>query len=175
MTKYDCLLAIDPDCEKNGIAYLDLNTKRIQISCLSFPETIELIQQANSIAIKNNRTFCVYVEAGWLNKSNFHLGSFDSRFKSAKIGNDVGRNHETGRKIIEMCKHHHINTEEIKPLRKIWSGPGGKITHGEIKQFIPDFPKSSNQEIRDAALLCWYISGNPIKINTIINNHIKRN
>jgi hypothetical protein len=39
------------------------------------------------------------------------------------------------------------------PLKKSWKGPGGKITHKEIAAIVPDLPKATNQEQRDALLL----------------------
>ena len=46
------------------------------------------------------------------------------------------------------------NNREV-PLKKVWKGTGGKITQAEILRIIPGFPKRSNQEVRDAALIAW--------------------
>ena len=44
-------------------------------------------------------------------------------------------------------------------------GKDRKISQEEIEQFIPDFPKRSNQEGRDAALLAWDYAGFPIRLS----------
>ena len=106
----------------------------------------------------------VVVEAGWLNKPNWHLTAKDSARLAAAKGNSTGRNHETGRKIVEMAKHYGLKVDEVKPLRKCWRGKDGKITHEELeymleKKKINGFPKKSNQDMRDSTLLCLIFSG----------------
>jgi hypothetical protein len=93
-----------------------------------------------------------------------HIKERDSKRVAAAKGAGVARNQETGRKIVEMLKYHGVEVVEIYPLRKCWNGPDGKITQGEIEQFIPEFPKKSNQETRDSALLAWNYAELPIRI-----------
>ena len=152
------ILAIDPDVERSGVAFLDHETKRTDVQGLSFPMLMDYL-----ISNKHHKQFfTVVVEAGWLNKSNWHLNYKDSKQLIAAKGNSVGRNHETGRKIIEMAKHYGYKVVEIKPMKTIWKA--GKISHEEISRFIPDFPKRSNQDVRDAALIAWIFAGFSIKI-----------
>ena len=146
------IIGIDPDCEKSGLCIIDKDEKKvIKAEALPFPEliqTILLLQFPDEIK-------CVYVEAGWLNKGNYHGRFGDSRALSAAKGEAVGRNAETGRKIVEMLRYNNITTELVRPLKKVWKGTGGKITQAEILRIIPGFPKRSNQEVRDAALIAW--------------------
>lgn len=158
--KPDYIMGIDPDCEKSGVAFIQMASHKIFVENYTFPELVEFF-----ISIKNvYPNPVVIIEAGWLNKSHFHGKSGDSRRLSAAKGNSVGRNHETGRKLVEMARHYGLEVVEQRPLRKCWKGPDGKITHEEIKQFIPNWPSRSNQETRDAALLAWNYAGFPIRI-----------
>lgn len=72
--------------------------------------------------------------------------------------------HETGRKIVEMLEHSGIEVVEQHPLRKIWQGKDGKITHEEMTMVCGWDKKRSNQEERDAMLLAWNASGLPILV-----------
>ena len=130
---------------------------------MEFPQLIEFLRDMHN----DFERPLVIIEAGWLNESNWHLKPTDSKALVAKKGNAVGRNHETGRKIVEMCKYYGIHVEEVKPLVKCWRGPDRKITHEEIAYFIPDFPTKSNQETRDAALLAWNHAGLPMRVAPI--------
>ena len=80
-----------------------------------------------------------------------------------KIAKDVGANHETGRKIIEMCKHYGLETLAHAPLVKCWKGKDRKITHEELASFT-GLTGRTNQDGRDAALLAWVFSGLPIRV-----------
>lgn len=160
MKSTDIIIGIDPDCEKSGWAVISDNTL-IEAVCCSFPVLIDKL-----IEKRTNRQVTVVVEAGWLNKSNFHMSAKDSRFKAAAMGNAVGRNHETGRKIVEMCEHMGIKVYEKAPLRKIWKGNDKKITHEQLAYFVKGLPSRTNQEIRDAVLIAWDYAGLPIRVKS---------
>ena len=88
---------------------------------------------------------------------------------SAKKGYDVGCNHETGRKIVEVAQSTLLEVKEKFPLRKIWKGKDGKITHGELVALFEGSgivcnTGRSNQEKRDAALLALDASGMPMRM-----------
>lgn len=153
-------MAIDPDCDKSGVAWLEMIDKSVSLFSLTFPELVDKLINGRGQIPKT----LVVVEAGWLNRSHWHLTKFDSKQKAAAKGNAVGRNHETGRKIVEMARYHGIEVKEQTPLRKVWRGPDGKITHEELSQFIPGLPNRTNQEVRDAALLAWNEAGFPIRV-----------
>ncbi len=161
--KHDTIIAIDPDVEKSGVAFLQTSDRRIHLESLSFPELLNAILEGAN----NNKSIVVVVEASWMIRSNWHLSKFETKQRAAAKGYDVGRNHETGRKVVEMCKHWGIEIVEHAPLRKCWKGKDGKITQGEIEQFIPGFPKRTNQDVRDAALLAWCYANFPIRLKCL--------
>ena len=106
----------------------------------------------------------VVIEAGWLNKSNWHLHRGFSIAKAAEVGRATGRNHQTGILIAEMCDYLGVPYVLRKPLRKVWQGKDGKITAKELSVFT-GLRGRTNQEGRDAALLAWCEAGLPIKIS----------
>lgn len=165
LKKYDYIIGVDPDTIKSGIAILNTHTKEISFNTFTFPALIGEMILFQAQCDFNKETFIVLVEAGWLNRSNWNLTKYDNLRTAASKGLDVGRNQEVGKKLIEMFKHNDIPVEEVKPLIKGWSGPSGKITHDEIAYFVTPFPKRSNQEERDAVLLCWNYASLPIIIN----------
>jgi hypothetical protein len=162
MKKYDHIIAIDPDVDKSGVAYLVPKTRKLSVKDYTFPVLLDYLQGAKRTIDKKNESLIVVVEAGWLSKANWHLRRYDNiRVASAK-GNSTGRNHEVGRKIVEMCQHYELEVLEHFPLRKTWKGADGKITREELAYFT-GFNKRSNQEMRDAALLAWAFAGLPIR------------
>ena len=126
---------------------------------------IEYIRQVYRTNL--GKSIAVVVEASWHKTHNWHLNRRDTLGIAAKKGYDEGRNHEAGRKIIEMLNYYGIEVIEKEPLRKIWKGPDGKITHTEITAITGWDKKRSNQEERDAMLLAWDRSGLPIVIKKV--------
>lgn len=161
MERYNIIIAIDPDVERSGVALLRTDTREMRVQSLHFPDLIEYLSNQ-----RGEDGILVVVEAGWLNKPNWHLTAKDSARIAAAKGNSTGRNHEVGRKIVEMARHYGLTVNEVKPLRKCWNGRDGKITHEELAQFIPDLPKRTTQDIRDASLLAWTYAGFPIRMST---------
>lgn len=161
MKRYDNIIAIDPDVSRSGVAFLKPATGLLEVSNLTFPQVIDYLQQVNRD--KGEGTLIVLVEASWLIHGNWHLSSWERRQRAASKGYDVGRNHETGRKIAEMCRHLGIEVLEHAPLRKCWRGKDGKITHEELVSFT-GIKGRTNQDARDAALLAWVFSGLPIRV-----------
>lgn len=178
--KYDYIIAIDPDDNKSGVATLRTADKYITCQCLDFPKLLEHLLFCKEMTNKGNNSLLVVVEAGWLNKSVWH-GDHSAMAKkygfkraianAASIGVDIGINQGTGKKIVEMSRYYGIETKEALPLIKCWQGPDNKISQREIEQFIPGFPKRSNQEVRDAALLAWTWANFPIRVK--VNKSIK--
>ena len=144
------IIGIDPDVEKNGVATVDKQTNEMQVSTLAFPQLIEYLKDKSK-----DCTILVLIEAGWLNHSNWHLSPKITVQKAAQIGNATGRNHETGRKIAEMCEYYKIPYKLIKPLKKIWRGTDGKISAAEFSR-ITGCKARTNQEMRDAGLIAWF-------------------
>lgn len=162
--KPQIIVGIDPDVEKSGVAYLDCKSRKLEITSLSFPQLLDYLQYIKRQAVINSTIYKIVIEAGWLNKSNWHVKQYDKASIIAAKGNSTGRNHETGRKIEEMCRYWGMPVELIKPLRKMWKGKDGKITQEELAYFTGITGRTS-QDGRDAALLAWNYAGFPIKIN----------
>jgi hypothetical protein len=161
--KIDIIIAIDPDVEKNGVAYLNCENKNLEISTLSFPELLDYLRYVQRCAETTQKHLVVVVEAGYMNKGNWHLNPKDTKAAAAAKGNHAGRNHETARKIVEMCKHWQMEVKEVKPLEKCWKGKDRKITHEELAKFTGVMGRT-NQEGRDAALLAWVYAGFSIRL-----------
>ena len=161
MPKFDNIIAIDPDKEKSGGAYLKPPTRQLEVTNLDFPNLLEYLQHARKVRDEAKETLVVVVEAGWMvKKSNFHEAQ---GHRAEKIAKDVGANHETGRKIVEMCKHYGIEVVQHPPLVKCWKGKDRKITHEELASFTGLMGRT-NQDARDAALLAWSFANLPIRL-----------
>ena len=167
MKKYDYYIGIDPDCENSGIGLVDWSDRRVLLATTKdFSNLIDYIIDVNQMYKNDNKKLLVAVEASWKVQSNWHLKYSDTKALAAAKGNSVGRNHETGRKIVEYLRHKGVEVLEIIPLTKCWKGKEKKITQAEISQFATGFPSRSNQEARDAALIAWVTAELPILITT---------
>lgn len=166
MKKYDYIIGVDPDVDKSGVATLRTADRVLECETRTFPKLLEYFQFLKDVVSKES-TVLVVVEASWLeSKSNHHCVYGRT---GQKIAKNVGSNHQTGRHLVEMAKYYGLDVEEIRPLKKCWKGPNGKITHEELACFIPGLPKRTSQEARDATLICWHVAGFPIRITTISN------
>lgn len=157
----DIYVGIDPDATKNGVARVQKSTRQASCRSITFPELVELL----CWLVHYGKNYIVIIEAGWLNKSNWHLSHKDTKAVAAAKGNSAGRNHETGRKIAELCLYYDIPHILARPLKKIWKGKDGKITREEIAAFT-GITGRNNQEERDALLLAWEYAGLPVKISS---------
>lgn len=156
------IIGIDPDVEKSGVAMVEKETRRLECAALTFPQTLDylhwLSQQQDKV-----ESVRVIIEAGWLNKSNWHLhNKAVTKYKAAAIGVSQGRNEEISHLLGQMCDHYHLDYLFIKPLRKCWSGKDRKITAEEL-QAITGLMGRTNQEQRDAALIAWLYADLPIR------------
>lgn len=159
--RHDIIIAIDPDVDQSGVARLDVTQRKSWADTLPFPMLVEYVRTVHR---QNAGKVTVVVEASWHKTHNWHLSRYDKIGTAARKGYDEGRNHEAGRKLVEMLQYYGIEVEEQPPLRKIWQGPDRKITHTEITAITKWDKKRSNQEERDAMLLAWNRSGLPIII-----------
>ena len=154
MPRFDNIIAIDPDKEKSGVAFLKPSTRQLEVTNLTFPLLLDYLQHAKMVQEEKQESLIVVVEAGWIvRKSNFHEAQ---GHRAEKIAKDVGANHETGRKIIEMCKHYGINVVQHPPLIKCWKGNDRKITHEELASFTG---------LSGRTLLAWVFANLPIRVN----------
>lgn len=168
MARRDIIIGIDPDCKESGVAVLSMRDMALILHSYTFPEQMDYLRTLSSET--EGLTMLVVVEASWMTSANWHGRFGDSVRVGSRKGYDVGRNHETGRKIVEMCRDYlGIPVKCRHPLRKCWRGRDGKITHPEMVSLLSGSGvgcgrKTSNQEERDAALLALDESGIPLKI-----------
>ena len=160
--KYDLIIAIDPDKDKSGVAFLDLKRNEVEARAMPFPELIDMLRDVSQWT-----TPCkVIIEGGWLiSKSNYHAAY--GRVGEC-IARKVGANHETGRKIVEMLAHWGIEHEVIHPLKKCWKGRDRKITLDELNSLLRGMGIKEmgrcNQDVRDAVLIALTYSGLPMRM-----------
>lgn len=158
-TRYNYLIGIDPDADKSGVAFINVKNKKLSLYTLTFPDTLDYLKRVQHEAEVRGATYQVIIEAGWQAKAHWHLHPKDSQQKCAALGNAVGRNHETGRKLCEMMTHWKINYREQHPLVKHWGKTGKeKISQNELNTIVlPQHNiapvKQSNPETRDATLI----------------------
>ncbi|MBO7617334.1 MAG: hypothetical protein J6T22_09470 [Bacteroidales bacterium] len=166
--KREIYIGIDPDVELSGFAVLNYATRKLELASLSFTGILAALMRIKAEGVDA----VVVVEAGWMNKGNWHLKFHDNRGVAAAKGYQVGRNHEAGKKIIEAAQFFGYEVVEQKPLKKIWKGKDRKITRDELAVFT-GYNKSSNQDSRDAALLAWNAANLPIIMNSKFQNLIR--
>lgn len=167
MNKYEYIVGIDPDVAASGVCFFMRESMTMELKTLRFPNLIDYLGELNEAT---GGSLVVVVEAGWINKSNWHTKRGDNLSIAALKGKHVGENHQTGKLIVEMIKHKGINVMEKSPLKKMWKGDHGKIIHNEIVDVMGNagikMPRKTNQETRDATLLAYDYSGLPMRINS---------
>ena len=157
-TRY--ILGIDPDLEKSGIALLDRQRGEfLKVSAVSFVE-MSLILRGD---VPDKDDITIVLEDSDLS-TNWHVNPRDNVHVAAAKGRSIGMCHATARHIKELAEYYQMQVVQMKPLRKCWKGPNGKITHDECKQFMRNLPTRTNQEMRDAALLAWCYANLPIRM-----------
>lgn len=134
-------IGIDPDTDKNGVAIWYKDSKELVLKNLTFFELFSLLSE-----LKTAFDIQVIVDAGWLNKSNFHAINGNKNI-NAKIGERVGANHETGKKIVEMCEFLSLAVSLNKPTRS--------KSNAERFKSVTGYVGRTNQETRDAGLLVF--------------------
>lgn len=172
MNHYRTILGVDPDIEKSGFALLDCESRTFeQLSALSFTDiTSYLSRMAANEKYKN--TLIVIEDSD--TSTNWHCGSiiYDKHLtieqkvrKAAAIGRSAGLCHAVFRMLKEYAEALGFEVKAKKPLKKMWRGTDGKISHNELKVFVSGLPARTNQEIRDAIMLAWDEAGFPIRIS----------
>ena len=163
MKRPDYIISIDPDVDKNGVAYLETATKKLEVSSLALVELIDYLKNAKKEQDMINCTLTIVVEGGWSNTRTHRRSSHDTFGTASKKGYNVGRNHQRGMDIFQIAKGLGLNVVEQPPLQKCWKGREGKITHDELSYFTGIIGRT-NQENRDAALIAWNYANFPIKV-----------
>lgn len=160
----DIIIGIDPDVSKSGVAILDVSARRVEVSSFDFAEMYGYIMEVHRLCEEEGKDLTVVVEAGWLNRTNWHTSWHDKPNVAARKGFDVGRNQQVGHDIITLLRAEAIDVIEVAPLRKCWKGRDRKITHEELVSITRIDKKRTNQEERDAALLVWEYAGLPLRL-----------
>ena len=158
----DVIIAVDPDVTASGVAVLDIPKREVEARVMPFPELIDMLRDVSQWSVPTR----VIVEGGWLvSKSNYHYARGRG---GERIAKNVGANHETGRKIVEMLAHWGIEHEVIHPLKKCWKGRDGKITLSELNSLLRGMGIREmgrcNQDVRDAVLIALTYSGLPMRM-----------
>ena len=158
----DVIIAVDPDVTASGVAVLDIPKREVEARVMPFPELIDMLRDVSMWTSPCK----VIVEGGWLvSKSNYHYAKGKG---GERIAKNVGANHETGRKIVEMLAYWGIEHEVIHPLKKCWKGRDGKITLAELNSLLRGMGIKEmgrcNQDVRDAVLIALTCSGLPMRM-----------
>ena len=166
MEKPRYIVAIDPDISKSGFCIVDSKCRTLDTAyAASFMNVVEkfmLISQNRVPPFDKDDTIVVIEDSD--NTNNWHLPAGCSPRAAAAIGHTTGLGHGAQRLIMEAAEYFGLKVVLQAPLKKNWLGRDGKITQEEIRQFVPDFPQKSNQEVRDAVLLAWCYANLPIHI-----------
>ena len=162
--KYDNIIAIDPDSQKNGVAFLEVATKKLEVSSLTFFQLYDYLKWVKEQEKKSGKSVLVVVEHSSYTAHNWHMKSTTNRAVGSRMGYDVGRCHRTGELIEEMCANLELDCKKQPPLVKCWKGKDKKITHEEIVEITGLISKRTNQEERDAILLAWTEARLPMRV-----------
>lgn len=130
-------IGIDPDVDKSGVAIKTSN--KVVLSNLKFFDLLDKL-----VELANGNNLIIVIECGYLNKGNWHKTA-GSNSVNAQIGQRTGANHETAKKIVEMCGYLGLTCEQVKPTRS-------KVNAEFFKQ-ITKITQRTNQEQRDAYML----------------------
>lgn len=138
------IVGIDPDTDKSGYAEYDIEQKKlVTVNSYTFFEIYRILECSTELIR------LVRIEAGWLNeKSNWHGRAGQSKAAGERIAKNVGANHETGRKLVEMCEHLDIEYELVRPL-------GTKNIDARTFRKYTKWEGRTNQDNRDAGMLCY--------------------
>ena len=168
--KPQIIIGIDPDVAASGLGIINTtSTAGLFVDYMTLPLPILVEQLEVFVATAPPNPVRIFIEAGWLNKGNWHLNPHDTKKLAAAKGRQAGRNHQLGLDLCALLDHRGIPHTEVLPLVKCWKGKDRKITHEELDTIVrwvngTGLPRSrSNQEERDALLLAWEKSGLPIK------------
>jgi hypothetical protein len=144
-SKKKVFIGIDPDVEKSGCAVKC--GKVFNLYNFTFFELFEKLKAISENSKESNIPTEVYVECGFLNGGNRHKVFGGSNSLNSKIGERIGANHETAKKICEMCEYLGLDYKQIRPTRS--------KTNSEFFQQVTGYTKRTNQEQRDALMLVW--------------------
>ena len=163
MKKEGFIISIDPDVSKSGFALLDCEARKFtQVEALTFPAVIDRFAELAAMKA-DGKAVTVVMEDSDL-ATNWHYNILDSRAVCAAKGRSVGLCHATARHLKECAENFGLEVVMMKPLRKIWRGTDGKISHEEAAQFMNGIPTRTSQDVRDSMLLAWAYADFPIRV-----------
>lgn len=170
------LVGIDPDTKASGWAVIDLSNRTVHLETLPFMDILALLtewrREVDDHYLDESYSYRFVVEDIWTVAHNWHVSARDNRQTISKKGYHIGRCSMVGQLIYEAIGAHFFPRIAQPPLRKVWRGADGKITHPELLELCekhdlilpPSKLKQTNQEERDALLLALHHIATPIKL-----------
>lgn len=170
------LIGIDPDTKASGWAVIDLSERTVHLETLPFMDILALLtewrREVDDHYLDESYSYRFVVEDIWTVAHNWHVSARDNRQTISKKGYHIGRCSMVGQLIYEAIGAHFFPRIAQPPLRKVWRGADGKITHPELLELCekhdlilpPSKLKQTNQEERDALLLALHHIATPIKL-----------
>lgn len=146
--KHRYYIGIDPDIDRSGVAVWDSQEKEFYfLNTLDFFPLFHFLYNEFH-PIHQNKCALLRIEAGFLNKSNWHGGAKFSGSANTEIGRRTGINHATAMLIEKMAKDIGIDYELVKPTKS-------KVNDANYFKKLTGYTKQTNQEKRDAAMLVY--------------------
>lgn len=170
------LVGIDPDTKASGWAVIDLSDRTVHLETLPFMDILSLLtewrREVDDHYLDEAYSYRFVVEDIWRVAHNWHVSPRDNRLTISKKGYHIGRCSMVGQLIYEAIGAHFFPRIAQPPLRKVWRGIDGKISHSELLYLCekhdlklpPSKQKQTNQEERDALLLALHHIATPIKL-----------
>lgn len=170
------LVGIDPDTKASGWAVIDLSDRTVHLETLPFMDILALLtewrREVDDHYLDEAYSYRFVVEDIWKVAHNWHVSPRDNRLTISKKGYHIGRCSMVGQLIYEAIGAHFFPRIAQLPLRKVWRGADGKITHPELLELCEKHDlklplskqKQTNQEERDALLLALHNISTPIKL-----------
>lgn len=167
MIKAGFVLGIDPDVDKSGFTLVDCASRCVIYS--SSLAMVDALRYIDSLAENAHYRPLVIVIEDSDTSTGWHYSRRDTQPVVFAKGRSVGMCHATMRHL-----HEHIDAVGLdcilkRPLRLVWGKGGEKISQREISYFMTGFPKRSNPEMRDSALLAWDYAGLPVRVQVLPN------
>ena len=170
------LVGIDPDTKASGWAVIDLSDRTVHLETLPFMDILSLLtewrREVDDHYLDEAYSYRFVVEDIWRVAHNWHVSPRDNRLTISKKGYHIGRCSMVGQLIYEAIGAYFFPRIAQPPLRKVWRGADGKITHPELLELCekndlilpPSKLKQTNQEERDALLLALHHIATPLKL-----------
>lgn len=170
------LIGIDPDTKASGWACIDLSDRTVHLETLTFMDILAILtewrREVDDHYLDEAYSYRFVVEDIWKIAHNWHVSARDNRQTISKKGYHIGRCSMVGQLIYEAIGAYFFPRIAQPPLRKVWRGIDGKISHPELLELCEKHDlklplskqKQTNQEERDALLLALHNISTPIKL-----------